>query len=510
MNIVELLDRHAAERPDAVALIETVRGRDRLTTFRRLHQQSCGIADALQQCGVHVDDHVLLLTPVSQALYAALLGILRMGAVAMVVDPSAGIGGLRRCSRRIGPRAVMTAGCMPRLLARVLPELRRAARIDVQRVVELSQAEPIARSPDAPALLTFTSGSTDEPKAVVRSHGLLLAQHDALSSVIQQQPGDVCLATLPIFVLSHLAAGATTVLAEANLARPAAIDPRPVLAQIQRHPPTCTVASPALLLRLSDEVRRSGLSDPGFRTVYTGGAPVFPDMVQRLECLAPAGQISLLYGSTEAEPIAHLDALTEAHATRIASGAGLPAGRPVDAVQVRIIRRCARPRPSLTSEELRAMTLEANQPGEIVVAGAHVVPGYLDGRGDETCKIRVGDTVWHRTGDAGRIDDDGDLWLLGRCEAVIERERGPDLHPFAVEAAARVATGLRTALIEHECKPTLLVESAGGRFTTQQRQRIKDALAWAGAIRLQPVRRIPLDRRHNAKIDYTRLKRMLR
>ena len=59
------------------------------------------------------------------------------------------------------------------------------------------------------------------------------------------------------------------------------------------------------------------------------------------------------------------------------------------------------------------------QPGEIVVSGAHVGAGYVGGVGDAETKFRVGEVIWHRTGDAGYLDAHGRLWLLGRCSARI-------------------------------------------------------------------------------------------
>src|SRR4030095_6637045 len=69
-------------------------------------------------------------------------------------------------------------------------------------------------------------------------------------------------------------------------------------------------------------------------------------------------------------------------------------------------------------------------------SGAHVLTGYLHGRGDQETKFRVDDVCWHRTGDAGCLDQSGRLWLLCSCERKLS-DAGGVLYPFAVEAAAR-------------------------------------------------------------------------
>src|SRR5205807_4714256 len=87
---------------------------------------------------------------------------------------------------------------------------------------------------DTPALLTFTSGSTGQPKAAVRTHGFLLAQHRALERSLRLQPGEIDLTTLPIFLLANLASGVTSVVPNADLRYPGSIDPSRVVAQIRR------------------------------------------------------------------------------------------------------------------------------------------------------------------------------------------------------------------------------------------------------------------------------------
>jgi acyl-CoA synthetase (AMP-forming)/AMP-acid ligase II len=158
--------------------------------------------------------------------------------------------------------------------------------------------------------------------------------------------------------------------------------------------------------------------------------------------------------------------------------------------------------------ELQAVALGPGEHGEIVVHGPHVLGGYLNGRGDEETKIRVDGEVWHRTGDAGYLDERGRLWLLGRCSARIDDAHGT-LYPFAVEAATSGLPNVqRVALVERGGKRVLAVEPRDPTQPVDEAQ-LRAAVAWAHISEIEPLRRIPVDRRHNAKVDYPALRRWL-
>jgi acyl-CoA synthetase (AMP-forming)/AMP-acid ligase II len=271
-------------------------------------------------------------------------------------------------------------------------------------------------------------------------------------------------------------------------------------------------ASPAFVERLVDGART--LTD-GEQTriaeVVTGGGPVFPDIVQRIVDTWPAARVTSVYGSTEAEPIAHIttDERTEHDLAAMRSGAGLLAGAPDRSVRVAIIAaRGGAPIAPMTAADLEAMTHSTAVPGEIVVTGAHVVRGYLGGIGDEETKFSVDGVIWHRTGDVGYLDERGRLWLLGRADAVIEDAQGT-LHPFAVECAAREVLGVRrVAALAHNGKRLLILEGADEQGTDAQRA-VPDALAWARLDEVVTLRKLPMDRRHNSKVDYPELRRLL-
>ncbi len=505
VNVAELLDRRAAEAPQRVAIVEPTPRGERTITFGELRDAAAAVAARLASRGLEPGDRVLLLTPMGVRLYVALVATLRVGAVTMVVDPGLGLRAGRAALRIAPPKAVL-GGCRALALSRLVPELVAARRVPVPRRAGGASVPLHPRTAEDAALLTFTSGSTGPPKAVVRSHGLLLAQQAALAPVLGSRPGEVSLATLPIFVLANLAAGVTSVIADADLRRPAQARPGPLAAQVDRHRPTSTVAAPALLERLA-----AGAPTHRLARVFTGGAPVFPVVLDALAPLASDGRVTIVYGSTEAEPIAHLATTPQAYRALATTRNALPVGVPVDAVRLRILDTPPdAPLAQLSEGELDARTLEPGGVGEIVVAGAHVVPGYLDGAGDPGTKIRVGDRIWHRTGDAGFVDPDGGLWLLGRHAAAVRGIDGRAVHPLVVELALRERTRLRGTAIDDAGVPTLVAELGGARPSADVARELRRLAAEHGLAAVQLVDALPLDRRHQGKIDHRRLVRARR
>lgn len=510
-NVAALLAGPVASRPDAPALIEGRGARERVTSFAALDLGARRVAALLRARGVGAGDAVLFFEAPSVELYAALVAVFRLGAMAMFVEPSAGRAVLESACAMLPPRALV-ASRRAHLLRLVSPALRRipvklVTRGWVPGAVPLRaadtrvpDAEMAAVGADTPALLTFTSGTTGRPKGAVRTHGVLRAQLEALSNVAARA-GERELVSLPIVVLLNLASGAETVIPDADLRRPGGIDPAPLLAQIERHRVTRLTASPAFLERLVDAPHAGALA--ALRTIVTGGGPVFPDIVDRARRAAPEARVVSVYGSTEAEPIAHVrdDEVAPGDRAAMRDGAGLLAGAPSPVVEMRIVgARWGTAVPPLDADALARWAVAPGEAGEIVVTGAHVVPGYLHGAGDEETKFRVDGRVWHRTGDLGRLDGQGRLWLLGRAAAATTDGRGT-LFPFAVECAARERLGLRrVAVVAHRGRRVLVAEAPPAGAL--DRARAIAELAWAALDDVVVVQRLPMDRRHNSKVDH--------
>lgn len=516
MNIASILEEQAQRWGDRDAIVE----RHRRITFADLDRAAASAAADLKRAGVQAAMRALVFSHMTIGLYVTMIALFRLRVTAVFVDPSAGREFLKRAVDRVRPDAFVAVprAHWLRLISPAIRAIPIKAAIGsavpggaaIARGVSAERADVEPCDPETPAIITFTSGSTGMPKAAVRTHGFLIAQHRALVESLALAPGEIDLCTLPIFLLANLASGVTSVIPDADLRAPGAIDPSPVFEQIRATRPSRTVASPAFLARLVAYAAREGTPLDTFRRIDTGGAPVFPRTLDAMAAVAPRASVVAVYGSTEAEPIAEIDRrdISAADREAMACGGGLLAGHTATSIQLRILPdRWGTPLGPWADQELEREALAPRAVGEIVVTGEHVLRGYLDGYGDEETKIRVGSRVWHRTGDAGYLDEAGRLWLLGRCAAKARDEAGVT-YPFAVECAAGDVAGVgRTAFVTHNGDRLLVAEIP--QDVAAVRAELAARLPWARLADVVVVPRIPVDRRHNAKVDYPALRKML-
>jgi olefin beta-lactone synthetase len=518
MNIASMLCDRARQQGDAIALIDSKHGHDRTVSFSELDSISACVTSQIASQGIRSGDGVLILHPMAIELYIFLIALFRIGAVAMFLDPSAGRRYIDRCLSIYSPRAFLGSwkAQILRLWVRSLRKTSPAfctSPFPATRLISIqeraaSNHEIATVADSAPALITFTSGSTGQPKAALRTHGFLMAQHRALEGSLSLAPGTIDLTTLPIFVLANLVSGVTSVLPNADMRSPARIDARPVLDQIERHSIATTAASPAFIRRLAAECACTNKSIPQLRRVFMGGAPVFPSDLRQARTIFPNAEVTAVYGSTEAEPMAEVDLseIAEEDFLEMERGSGLLAGVPVSSISLRVVRDVwGTPMTSMTMSQFDALVLAQDEVGEIVVSGPHVLPGYLMRIGDAETKFDVDGARWHRTGDLGWLDSRGRLWLMGRASAAVRDGHGV-LYPFAAECAAMQVQGVRrAAILQVDGRRVLAVEVNH----TEAPGAVERAMNWAHLDEVRVLPLIPMDKRHNAKIDYGSLAEML-
>ena len=489
----------AARTPERAAIVHC----GHAISYGELARRVAARAAALRRHGIGRGDRVLVFVPMSIPLYEILLALFSVGAVAVFIDAWAGArridhaAALAECKGFVGiPKAfllLLASRALRRIPVKLLPSFGH-------REVG-SSAEPLPSGPDDPALITFTTGSTGEPKAALRTVGFLLEQLRVLRTELGVEEGDVDLATLPVFVLANLACGTTTLLPDFNPARPADYDPVRIRAEAAALGVTTTSGSPAFYERLLEVLPADTPAIPGLRRLHVGGAAVWPDFAARLRAAFQGAAVRALYGSTEAEPIACIDA-AELAACRDLSG-GLPAGTPSPYLRLAIIP-IGTPPPDreLTAPEWDALAVPEGAPGELCVAGPHVLKTYF--RNDAALrenKIRVGGEIWHRTGDAARLAD-GRLFLLGRASRAFRDADGTWRFPMLIEARLRTIPGVAagTVLRLSDGRLAAAIEPDGTVPASNLPAAVAAAEIPHDFVRILPS--LPRDPRHRSKIDY--------
>lgn len=468
-TLINAFTDRVAQSPDAEAILEPP---GEGVTFAALDSQSTAFAAALQARGLAKGDRVLVATPVSAALYVALAGIWKAGLVAVFPEPALGLKGLLHAVRTTRPAAIAASG--PYRLLRLLPPLWRLKAVN-PRSVRTGEATPVALSGTDPALISFTSGTSGSPKGILRSHAFLMAQNRAVAPLLASQASPRDLVGFPVFVLVNLAAGRCSVLPNWKLTRQDRARGADIRDWITESGASRLLLPPSICETLADAGVPPGVSD-----IFTGGGPVFPDTLRHLLETSAGLQVVAVYGSTEAEPIAEIatSEMSPADWDEMKAGGGLLAGRAVPGLDLRLVE------------------------GEIQVAGAHVNEGYLDPAQNRENKLREAGRVWHRTGDAGRLDAEGRLWLLGRWQP--GAVTGP--MPLQVETAARFWPGVRrAALLKGNQAADLLAIEGDGAYLEAWRKNAE----YQGITRVVHVKKIPLDRRHASKVDHNRLRRLV-
>jgi acyl-CoA synthetase (AMP-forming)/AMP-acid ligase II len=223
----------------------------------------------------------------------------------------------------------------------------------------------------------------------------------------------------------------------------------------------------------------------------------------------PNATSAVLYGSTEAEPISEISFNELAAFDSAIEKNGICVGKTYSKINVRIIPITEEAIKVASAAELEKMYLGNNVIGEIIVSGHHVLTEYFNS--EEAFiknKIKADDVIWHRTGDAGFMDETGQLYLTGRCNTLINYQ-GKILSPFIYEY-------LLNRMKEIYCGTVMLLNNKVTIIIEPQRKTnqnvIIDLIKSSGLLYedIRFVTHIPKDPRHFSKIDYEKLKLSLK
>lgn len=522
-SFASTLAAQAASRPEAAALVLAHGGGWRSVSFAELNSEADRYARGLGARGVRAGDRVLLLVRPSPELYAVLYGLLRAGAVPVLLDPGMGVKNLLGCIAHVAPRAMIA---VPPVHAVASLARRPFATVELRVTagrrwwwggLTLASCRDGGAAPmadtvgdeDDCALIVFTSGSTGPPKGVRFTRRMMHAQARLLGEAYGWHPGGrmvMCFAAFALFSLAH---GMTTILPDMDMSRPARARPERIVEALQSQRAEYAFASPVVWERLARYCAGSGVRLPAVRQAITTGAPIPVSLHARLaSILPPEAELHTPYGATEALPITTIASREVASETAAlsAAGNGICVGRPFPGVEVELIRVTDETIPEWSD----ALRVSPGEVGEVVVGGDVVSPGYeVAPEATAAAGIATGGRRLHRMGDLGRMDEAGRLWFCGRKSQRLQTAAGM-VPPVPVETVFNAHPKVRrTALVgvgaSGAQRPVLCVEMEAGETFGPDVRRELEALAertpWKGLVTgMLEHRGFPVDPRHNSKI----------
>jgi len=482
-NLAFYIHQQIIQQKDKTALIMP---NEKKISYADLAQCIAEFQTGLQQQDLKTGDRVLLLFPVSIDLYALIIALLGLGLIPVFIDMGFGFKKALTTIKNAKINLIISTPALLKMqfifpaLWKLTLKLTSDLKITTQQAIIIEACDSQQQG-----IITFTSGTTGQPKGTDRTHSSLIAQHLAIRSHWQDQPNDIDMPCFPMVVLHNLCCGITTVLPEIDFKQPAAVKPELIIQQIQKFKITRLSGAPAYIKKITDYLLQYPTDLPSLKSVLIGGSTVNQALCTDLiQVFNPTVEINIVYGSTEAEPISHIQA-KEILANQ---GEGYLVGKAVPQTQVMIVNLP----PVFEAENLLNYQVKAGEVGEILVAGDHVLRGYIDNKAaTKELKIISNQTLWHRTGDLAYQDQKEQLWLMGRTADK------PFPYPIEIEIDQLIQVK-RSALVSCQNKLILAIE-------LMPNQVMPDNIKILETIEIRQVEQIPVDKRHNSKINRPQL-----
>lgn len=427
-KISDIARAWAARTPEGVAIRES----DRVIGFGELWRRVGAAERHLREQGVGTGDRVLVLAENCTAVIVLLFALSEIGAWPAIVNA-------RMSEREV---EVIRAHCRPRLMLfthAVSPDaVRHGVRYRAQEIAPPGVGPIMACSPDAAserepealarevAALIYTSGTTGQPKGVMLTHRGLL--HFARVSARSRNlgPADCAYAVMP---MSHIFGLATLLLATfqagASLHLAARFSAESVAAALASAEISILQGVPILFTRMVAWAREHGgtLAAPRLRYLYTGGGPLDPTLKSDVEAL---------FGL----PLHHGYGMTEYAGSLFITRMDRPrkdvsSGEIVEGAELRILGSDGQPVPP-------------GETGALQVRGPGVMRGYY--RAPELTATVIDADGWLDTGDLGRLEADGALFVVGRTRDTIIRS-GFNVYPIEIESVINTYPGVKQSAV---------------------------------------------------------------
>lgn len=277
-----------------------------------------------------------------------------------------------------------------------------------------SRNEPLPEvSPDDPAQIQYTSGTTGTPKGVVLHHRGIVDNARFYAERFGMTLGSVQISPMPLFHTAGCVVGVLGSLSRCGtLVLPPFFDPGLYLELIESEEADSLMGVPTMLISLLGHPRFPETNLSHVERVLSGGATVPPDLVRRVEAGFGA-PVSIVFAQTEASPV-----ITQTSPEDLAEDRAETLGRPLPRTEVKVV------------DPESGETVSTGRIGELCTRGYHVMTGYFDD--PEATAAAIDGDGWLHTGDLASMDERGYFHIEGRLKDMIIRG-GENVYPREIE-----------------------------------------------------------------------------
>ncbi len=411
MFMTNVLTQHALDRPEETAII--FEGNE--WSYRELYHHAKKIAGYLQSHGYQKGDIIAQFMLNSDLFMAVYYGVQLAGCTVMPVNTKLAAPEVDYIFMHSEAKAIFYDDAIAQTLEATNYHFKEELNLqDIRSILEGDSFEGedfISLEADDTAVVMYTSGTTGKPKGVMLSHRNIYETAEIWSESMNMTHEDRMYICTPLFHCagSHVFAvptmyrGGTVIIAESFSADH-------TLTHLVETEATIFFGVPAMYTILLNKPELKNYNFEHLRLFCYGAAPMPYELVKRLKEAFPKVAVQNLYGQTENTPAA-TSLLDEAALIKIGS-----VGRPLARTDVKLV-------------DAEGEEVPVGEVGEICVRGPQVMKGYLRNPEETSAAIRNG---WLHSGDLGRFDEEGYLYIVDRKKDMIIRG-GENIYPIEIE-----------------------------------------------------------------------------